>query len=225
MAELTLQDIRDHVRTFVDVEEEELPDELVDSWVQEGFDLCIVGERRWHFYEVNQTFNTAADIGDYTLTIEAGSPLRDVVAVFGPTYTLNPIPYEAGERVFGWSSSPGEPRFWSVWRERLWLWPIPETVIALDVVGFREPQDWIATGAGAVPDCPSEFHRVIQTWALSRAYLFQEDPELARILEEQFASALQIVRKRSRLADTGTPFIMNQGSPPAILGRLRYDWE
>ena len=48
---MNLQELRDYVRTQLDVDEEELPNPLLDAYFSEGFERTIALEVRWPFYE------------------------------------------------------------------------------------------------------------------------------------------------------------------------------
>jgi hypothetical protein len=51
-------------------------------------------------------------------------------------------------------------------------------------MGYRRPSDWMAAGAGAVPDFPEEFEDALLAWTLYKAHGHQDDTELAAMARE-----------------------------------------
>lgn len=220
--------MRQIVRTTLDLDVNDLPDVLVDSWLQEGYDLCIAGERNWRFFEVTQSFSTVAHQQKYLMSsFDNTNPMILAYAVRGPRWDLMPVAHRLAESAFNLqTASEREPNYFSFWANYLYFWPVPDAVYAYEIRGYRQPQDWIASGAGAVPDCPAEFHRVIVTWALSRAYLQQDDLYAAQMLELQFGNEQRALRVENIEMITTGPIVMNAGEIQAFpTGRLRYAWE
>lgn len=230
MAGLTLQQIRDLTRLQLDLEVEDLPDSLIDSWAQEGYDLAISPETEWDFFEVSASFVTTANVQSYDLSaiVASEGELQTIYSLRGPRWNLVPIAQRLAERAFRLdTATTREPNYFSVYGGAVVLWPIPDDVYTLNVQGHRKPLDWITLGgSGAVPDCPVEFHRSILAWVLGRAYLQQDDPGAAQMLEQQFANQLRVLQTRFMKAPTTGPFIVNKGEVETHpFGTLLYDWE
>ena len=56
---LTLAQMRTQVRSVVDIDSTDIDDTTLDTMIGQGFDLIVYSEKRWPFYEVRTTFNTA----------------------------------------------------------------------------------------------------------------------------------------------------------------------
>lgn len=222
---LTLQDYRDLTRTWFDLDEEDLPDILIDTWVQEGFDLAVVPELSWLYYQHTISFATVPGVNAYSLS-DGTDELHTLYAAYTPRGRIAPTGHFSAQSVFTTESNrEGEPVLYSVWNDQVYLWPTPNAVYNITVDGWRKPQDWIADGAGGVPDCPTEFHRPILTWVKAKAYFQQDDPEVAAQFEKQFSSQLQAIHTRFIADQAGVPIVMNKGKPLTYLDRLWYDWE
>jgi hypothetical protein len=67
----------------------------------------------------------------------------------------------------------------------------------------------------------------VATWALSKAYAQQEDPELSALYERQFSDELNEYRRRLTITPHEQPMILNGGSTrrSTILARPRWAWE
>lgn len=226
---LTLQKIRDTVRLQLDLETEDLPDALIDVWAQEAYDIAIAAQPRWRFFEVIATQNTSADLQAYPFdTILSTAALEQIYAVRGERWNLLPVSQRIAESAFNLQTAvTREPNYFSTWNRTMYLWPIPDAAYSLQVSGYRQPLDWITLGgAGAIPDCPSEFHRTLLAWVMSRAYLQQDDPGTAQMLELQFSNQLRVLGPRFTSAPHTGPLLVNQGEiQGGPLGRLWFDWE
>lgn len=230
---LTLTQIRTLTRLALDLEEEDLDDTLIDSWAQEGFDLAIATETAWNFYAVSIPYTTSPDVQTIemdTLT-SASAPtaaLEKIYSIRGERWNLQPVAARLAESAFRIeTATTREPNWWSQQGRTLSLWPIPDDAYDLIISGYRRPLDWITLGgAAAVPDCPAEFHRVILSWVMSKAYLQQDDPGTAQVHELQFGNQLKVLIPRFTAVPDSGPFIMNKGEVPGgPLDRLFYDWE
>ena len=61
---MNLQQLRDYIRVQLDMDEEELPNALLDSYLSEGFLRTISMEVRWPFYEKRWNITRAIDTRD-----------------------------------------------------------------------------------------------------------------------------------------------------------------
>lgn len=226
MASMTLQGIRDFVRTHLDVDEDDLPNVLLDQFVFEGSTRVARAEKRWPFYAESWTLMTVADQSDYTFAFIGGG-LDQVQSIRSENYDLQWLGRDESHGY--WppnTTTSGEPRYWSVWGSTLRLHPTPDAEYELTIYGFREAEDWVADGAGGVPDFPEELHNTVTTWALARAYSHQDDPEMAAFYMDLFSNELDTIR--SRIIDTpaAQPLVLNGRAGGSFsMGRPRYDWE
>lgn len=186
---MTLQELRDLVRSQMDVDELELPNSVLDVWFREGFTKAIAAERRWPFYA-----------SDWAIVFTDGvatrpADLDDPESVRVGTTRLHRIEQFEGEDYFG--SSTGEASYWSEWGESLHLWPATTGTATATVRGFRKPTDWVATGAASVVDADTRLHMAPAFYALAQAYLQQEDEVLSARYSQQFEET--VARARNAL--------------------------
>lgn len=222
----TLQAMRDFAREYLDVEEDELPDSVIDKAARDGSRRIWRKERRWPFAEGVYGISTTAGVADYDLSV-FGADLTEVVDVRGPTWSLKWIgPRQADLSWTPNTTSTGEPTHFSRWGSLITFWPAPDSVYTIYVRGFRGPTDWV--GALGSPDLPDEFHELILTWVLRGALLQQDDPEMAQIHEVTFENELEQLRRNYKGAPLSGPLVMNQPaltSDAALVDRLKYDFE
>lgn len=228
---LSLDQIRTYVRTHLDIEQDDLPDVILDTFIREGSKRIERAEARWPFYEAIYTWTVTPDpTGLYDKA--AIDPELDQIAnislgTFGPLQWVGPdVMTELRAQQ---PESVGRPRFYSTWADSLTFHPLLDVAYDLTVRGYRKAADWVAAGAGATPDMPDELHNTVAMWALSRAYSQQEDPELAAVYERMFSDELNEFRRRLVVTPHEQPLVLNSGSlglnPNTLLLRPRFDWE
>ena len=229
---LTLQNMRDHIRSHLDLETDDLPDSLIDTWVREGSKRVERAEPYWPFYE-NITFT---DVAPVTVNLYSKS------SAFNASWEqINAFWIDDGKAPLRWvgydaltemaqqeSGNTGRPYYWAEWNNYVSFWPALDTTYTMWIRGYRMPLDWVADGAGASPDLPDDLHNTVLMWALNRAYLQQEDAQLAAVFERQYADELNEFRRRITITPPNQPLVLNGGAvrrPENLLVRPRFDWE
>lgn len=231
MAALTLQNITDNVRSHLDVDSEELPDNLVKFYAQEGYDRIVRAELRWpHLFFSGEGAVTTADVQYVSL-----NHISDPRHIIGPSWPLEYMDFDRlVDQFYVNNTTTGEPTHWTYDQTgssgtglRIYFGPVPAQSYSHTVYGWREPSDWIAMGAGGTPDGPEEFGRLVQTWVLSCAYLQVGDYELAQMYEARFDKGLQELHARFTQA-VPVPVVLNADTTrygTSLPPRLRFPWE
>lgn len=233
---MTAGDMRDFVRTHLDVEPDELPDLVLNVFLGEGFDKVIAAfnqDAPW--LHVDYTFTAEAGVQVYDLDATTGlispTPLQAIDDVRGPRYSLRPQQHQRMRARYRTESAPSaEPNDFSLWGRSLFLWPTPATDITYHVTGTRRPSSWITSNS--FPDCPEEFHRIIAMWALGKGYAQQDDPEMGQFYTQAFDAELKKLMKRWSDENDAQPLVMGGGNrggdkwrTQSVLGPLIYEWE
>jgi hypothetical protein len=228
---MALAEIRTFVRSVPDIDSEDLDDTTLDVFIQEGFDRIASSERTWDFYQVQYPLSVINGTQTYALASIGAEPIADVSAIQATNWLLKPAPHQLALQRYMSSSAitSGEPRTWSQWGANLYLWPTPNTSPTLQVYGYREPQDWIADGAGAVPDLPTDFHGLVALWALARAYEQQDDIELGERKQALFDTQFANLREKFIGGGPAGPLVLNGGKGQVEAYSLpfgpRFAWE
>lgn len=225
---MSVQELRTYVRTFLDTDALDLPDELLDTFRIEATDQITKSSDRWSFYEQEFTFTTIDAQEEYPLHGSSGvaDTLAWFYAVVGPRWELNQIGHQQARRRWAFSNSRTEPTHFSVWRDSIWLWPVPNGAYELTLIGYRKPVN--ATDAAGYPDVPDEFHPIIAKWMLGMAYQQQDDTSSSQILLSEASQQIENIRRRYETVQRGGPAVLGGVVPdpwPNTLGRLAYDWE
>lgn len=195
---MTLQNLRDYVRGYVDIDTSDIADAVMDVLLREGYQRIAYSERHWAFYQAEVSFSTVAGQQAYPFaTAFGGVTLESINGVDGPHWRLDPLPHLLAQQRYTTISGPkqAEPRFFSTFANSLFLWPKPVSTYAMIADGYRLPNDWVAGGAGSVPDLPTEFHELIGKWAIKLAYAQQNDPISSAFFGNEFESILAALRR------------------------------
>jgi len=220
---MDLQEIRDLVRTHLDLELEDLPDPLLDAFVREGSRRIEQAERYWPFYQETFLYTLPGAEASTALAI-IDSTLVEVAAITRSDGRrlrfLGPAEYE--QRTL--SEQTGSVSFFTQWGETLFWGPVPDAATDLVIRGYRRAEDWVADGAGAVPDMPVELHNTIFLWALAKAYAQQEDTELSSTYERMFSDELNLFRRRFTQMNTTQPIILGGNTHTTRLRPPVHDW-
>lgn len=209
---MNLGQLRAHVRTYLDVEAEELPDPLLDLFLQEGFDRIVRYQQRWPWLEGQWDIELVPNVGSYELAATAPGLTEVSSVILAGDCRLGWMGHtDAESRYATGSVSTGTPRSFSTWGSRLYVWPIPTTNGTLQVRGYRTPTDWISMGSGAEPDCPVEFHGLVARWALACEYERQDDTEMAAYNRDHFNDELDRLAKASTAMPIASPIAIGGG--------------
>lgn len=222
MSAMTNQEIRDYVREHFELDEEDVKDVLLNRWISEGLTRIQRRIKRWTFYETDAPLGTVLDDNGVGVAVYA-KPLKDIAAIQGSRGALEMLDRATAEQRF-LGDTPGEPRAWSDWGNQIRLWPTPNAVYLLTAWGMREPKP-TSGEAGEKPDIPDHFHDLLLLWVMYRAYLHQDDPEMAQVEKATFDELLIELATDDQSAPT-SDWVFNGGKKRAgMTGELRYPWE
>ena len=121
---MQLSEMRDYVRSIVDITSNDIADTTMNTFIREGYDIIVYSEKRWPFYEVALTFDTVGGQKDYpiadiatNLSIThdgvtfsgASAPknvgLREVAALKSDSIVLEYLGYDTGDVIYPLNSN------------------------------------------------------------------------------------------------------------------------
>ena len=234
---MQIQEMRVYIRGLLDIDSTDISDDILNRFIGEGYDQVVYSEKRWPFYEVEQTFSTVDGTKDYDLKTNGTiftTGLRDVASLRTEDHVLTYIGRDDGDVVYPLNSGGnGNVWYFSMWAEKVRLYPTPGSGQTIHVRGYQKPT---AFGVGSVDgtspsDFPDPFHILFPTYATARAYEQQEDPGMAQQYYSIFARELDNLRARYIDVPTPQPLILNNRnasrwrSQSYLSNRLRYSWE
>lgn len=201
----TLQEQRDYVRLHMDLDEDDLPDLLIDTWAREATTRVWKARRTWPFME--QVWELDCDGSTTYLLTDLATDADEITAIDGLKWK------GPDDDVFKStaSASSGNAAFWTMWGGSIMLHPTPTDGTVLRVRGYAKPNDWTKAsleGAGELSFFPDEFDNTIRLWIISAAYMQQEDTELGITYADMFNDELTKFSKRYGVAPVAQPLVM-----------------
>jgi hypothetical protein len=222
----TLDQLRRYVRQHLDLDESELPDDLLDVWARDASIKIARTRKRWPFFEESWTITTVSGQADYPLS--ALSPdVDEITSIVRNNARLQYLGRDEAEAAYlPYQTYGGLIQFFNVWGSNLRLYPTPaDSTTTLYLRGYRKIEDWVAGGAGATPDFPDDFHDAIRLYLLAMAYMQQEDPEMAGQFINAFNGEMDLLKKQ--YGDMPGPYPVVLGGGPRVrqFNRLNYPFD
>jgi hypothetical protein len=184
--------MRDLVRTQLDLDDTDLPDPLLDAYIQEGYDRVLELEQRWPFFEIRWTIDVPVG-GEVVLPEDANY----IEMLMDPSGRVLPkIPARLAVTAFppGQTQS-GNPSYWSRINRSIVVLPAPTATIVCTALGYRLGSNWIGVvGASGECDCDRRLHIPICWYAASAAYAQQEDEVLEATYMNRFKEGASTAR-------------------------------
>lgn len=207
---LTLQNIRDYTRAYLDVDDQDISDVLIDMWVREAQSVVLRARPHWPHLHATYVFNSAVGTTDYALTLQK---VRDIQ---GPQWLLDEIsPAEADQLFTPNLANTGDIRYYAKLGANattglltVRLYPTPTAILTFTARGQRAASD-PAAGSGVSPDIPEEFHPLVAVYVTAKACMQQNDYEQGQILSGQFGSTLKETVEAVTRADWGDYPVLN----------------
>lgn len=208
----TLQEIRDQVRTQLDLDTDDLPDATADVFIREGFDRTFALERRWPFFE--DSWDLVLGVGETTLTLPTTvggiQRLRDTDENVNLVFIAHHL---AEDNFQGVQTTATTPTLFSLWAGTIYLWPTPTSAARnYTLRGYRKPT-WSGV-AGTELDGDERLHSAIFHYACSLAYAQLEDPELESTYMQRWAALLDAFNREVMMPQHQKPAILNGGLSP-----------
>jgi len=217
MTSMTLQQMRDQVRSVVDIDATDISDTVLDNMIGQGFDTIVYSEKRWPFFETSTTFNTVGGTKKYTLATIAGAPdaitqgIREIMSLRNDDHVLEFIGNDNADFIYPLNvTTSGQPWEWSFWNDTVCMYPTPDGAATIHARIMRNPTDFgVGSASGSSPDLPAPFHPILVTYAIAKAYLQQEDPVMAQQYLLQFQTDLDNIGRRYADVPAPQPMVAN----------------
>lgn len=204
---MNLSEIRTYVRDYLDLTSEDLATALIDRWAAEGQRQVLAQRPRWKHLEATAQITTLDGVRDYELpdirTVQAAD-----APTSGPLALIDHAEATARFRVADGTVRRGRPMAVSMWGSQLRVWPTPDSEYTIDVLGQR-PAKTPATGDA--PDLPDELHDAVLEWVMQKAYLQQDDPEMATVHRQLFQQTVQLFADQEDDDMDGSPLVFGGG--------------
>lgn len=221
----SLEQLRAYVRQHLDLDEDEVPNSMLDVWARDASIKISRSRKRWPFYETSWQLTLTDGVSDYPLSALSPTP-DEITSVVRNDRRLIYMGRDDAEAAYlPYQQHGGYVTYWNTWGDVLRLYPTPSGSDLLYLRGYRKATDWVAAGAGATPDFPDEFHDAIRLYLLAMAYLQQEDPEMAQQFVSAFNSEMDILKKQFGDAPGSYPLVLGGGPRMRQPNRLHYPFD
>lgn len=211
---MNLGDIRSKVRSITDMDTTDVPNDVLDMYVKDGYQRMIALERRWPFFQKSYSLSTVADQQGYTISAIGSGDIREITSIVDTTAggnRLTLVAHEDAEAVWnGTSDLSGRPLHFSLWESKVYLWPTPNAVYSLSLRGYRKPVDWTANTTTEV-DADERLHQALVYYAVAQVYQLQEDMELATFYRGSFDENVRLVANDIMRPSSHRPMVLSGG--------------
>ena len=205
---MNLSEVRDAVRTQLDLDEEDIANATLDMYIREGYDRTIQLGRRWPFFETTWTVTSSGASITVPATLAGISSVIDV----DTNVRLVQIGTELAEDKFYGNTGEGTPQYFSWWGNTLTLYPTPSSNTDYRIRGWRKPTDWVAGGAATEVDADERLHLPLFHYACSLAYAQLEDTELENTYMRRWAATTEQAHDDIMRPQHHEPLVFNGGT-------------
>jgi hypothetical protein len=210
---VNLQQLRDAIRAQLDMDSEELPNALLDSYLQEGYTRTISMENRWPFFE---SAWTATSTGDTYVPVPANCNTQQIISLTDQVtgVRLMQIAPELAEDNFASGVSVTQPVYYTIWGNQITLWPnYSGDPRDFTLRGYRLQGDWMIGGASGEVDADPRLHQLLVHYAIGLAYAQQEDEVLEDVYMKRWQASYLAAHNAICSPRHHRPLIMNGGLP------------
>ncbi len=211
---MNLQQLRDYIRTQLDMDDEELPNALLDGYLSEAYQRTIAMEDRWPFFEAAWTVAKVPDSMGIVLPVDCDPPGITSLVDASTSMRLVQVGMEVGEDRY--ATQAGAPLAYSIFAGQIWLWPKPNTDATYGYLlrGHRLPSDWIAAGPDSEVDADVRLHILLAHYAIALVYAMEEDEVLEDVYMRRFTAGWTVAHSAICEPRHHRPVVLNGGAPP-----------
>lgn len=210
---MNIGQIRNYVRTQLDVDEEEYPNDLIDAYIDEGFNRMVSLEPRWPGYESvwtliklagESTIAVPSDLNvaaiDSIINQETGQRLLEIGPEMAEDYLLvRPIPSLG----VSWFTTYGN---------TITLWPQvntdDEATFTIRAQRIPTPVD---VAESSVPDMDARLHRPLCNFVIALMYANQEDEVLEDTYMKRWQAGFAAAHRSIFSGRISRPVVLNGG--------------
>lgn len=170
------------------------------AWVREAYFLDILSLRSdWWFLKANGTISTVNGTAVYTLPLTSPNVKQIREITVGGSGLIDGIDSFQGSDFS--DTIKGQPsKYWHYDRssgmDRIKLYPIPDAVYTLNVVGIATPSS--LTEDADIPTLPSEWHYLLVKGGFIKALKHNQDPNLELEVQEYQTALRRLVAQNNR---------------------------
>jgi len=215
---MDVQTLRSYTRAQMDVDESDLPDTILNIYLQEAFDRTMAATNQWPQTETSWAVTLLP--GNTAVTLPPDLNIPSIVSVVtangtNSSYRLSYVDQEKAEQNFAPLSTAGaaNPAYFSIWGGQMFLWPRLSLEAPFNLLLRAHRQPVWDNAASTIPDLDPRLHATLAYFALSLAYAQQEDDVLEGIYLARWTRDLGQQMKMIMEPQHARPMVMHGGSP------------
>lgn len=209
--------LREYIRTQLDMDEEELPNALLDVYLTEAYDRTMSLEPRWPFFETR--WAVAYVPSDAQIHLPDDCDPAGIMALIDLDTGVRMIQVSneiAEDKFVNGQTGSSAPATFSIYGRHIVLWPTPgDAERQYHLRGYRLPHAWVPDGAGAEPDCDPRLHQLLAHYAIALCYAQQEDEVLEGVYMNRWQSSFVSIHSTICRPRHHRPLVFNVGVPTA----------
>jgi hypothetical protein len=216
MPRLTVGEIFNNVRTYLDTDDLNFPNDLLNMMLQRLWFQAVTMEREWRFFQRQGT--AAVTTGTWQVPMEFDTlptPAMPGVRLLVVQWERDPLVWRENTYALRtWGDAAGIPVSYTEINDgpkrNIGLFPRPSTDGTLYVEFFAEPvYPVVNVGQYNVyfADLPEEFDQALQEGLLAEMYMREEDPDLYDVHRNMFLEQMGSIRNRWK-ESLYTPLVM-----------------
>jgi hypothetical protein len=205
MARLTIGEMFDNVRGYLDTDDLNFPNDLLDMLLQRLWFQAVTMEREWRFFQRQGSVEVTTGTKLVPFTFET-LPTAAIpgVRLMVVQWERDPLVWrELSMALRQWGDSTGWPMVYSEQNDgpqrNIALFPTPSTDGTLYVEFWAEPVYPVVTPGDYnvyFADLPGEFDQALQEGLIAEMYMREEDPDLYDVHRNMFLEQMGSIRNR-----------------------------
>lgn len=195
------------IRTQLDLDEEDLPLVVAQTFLRDAFYRTAARERRWPSME--STWEYVITAGEQKATLASDTAEIKSVVDLSTVSRLAFADHDLIRDAKGYFSASAT--MFSLWAGDIYIWPSPPDDLTIEITGYRRPSTTWLDDPGLEVDLDERLHLPMMHYAIALAYAQQEDGELEQMYMNRWFSGLEDVHKDIMKAGVYRPIVLNGG--------------
>jgi hypothetical protein len=209
---MTLGEIKVFARDqIIQTDSTDVPNSLLVVFAREGVNRIVNKANNWPHLKSTWTFNTVADQHNYTLTSISANIERVTNILDGSLLGMSLAEMDHQTARSMWIGTADQSnsymQYFSIYGGELWLWPKPNTVRSITVLGTRANTYMVADSD--IPDLPTHLHEAVAYFVTYACYVQQEDAATAALWQELFNTSVTLGMERTFKSSGNMPVVLN----------------
>ena len=223
---MTVDEIRAVVRLATMVDSGEISDAQLLLWINESiYDVAMRDD--WDWLEAETTFATVAATQAYAITsMTSGDEMQSIEFVIrdGQQRPLIPIAHSQAMALWGDNVTSGTPKYFSIYKESVYLFPIPDAVETINVHYIKPPSELSA--AADTPAWIGTFHNLVVPYVIAQVWKQQEDYAKAQMSMAEYFDRLDMMKRAYQARQNTGPWTLGAGrsTRTGVAEPFRNDW-